>query len=29
MTLKRAKARGKTGEHDPGCPFFRERPAIV
>ena len=25
MTLKRAQARGKTSEHDPSCPFYRER----
>jgi hypothetical protein len=29
MTLKRAKARGKTSEHDPSCPYYRERAIIV
>jgi hypothetical protein len=29
MTLKRAIARGKTGEHDPSCSFYRERAIIV
>jgi hypothetical protein len=29
MTLRRAEARGKSAEHDPGCPFFRERAIIV
>jgi hypothetical protein len=23
MTLKRAEARGKSGEHDPSCSFYR------
>jgi len=25
MTLKRAQARGRTAEHHPSCPFYRER----
>lgn len=29
MTLKRAQARGKSWEHDPSCPFYRERALIV
>jgi hypothetical protein len=29
MTLKRAQARGRTYEHDPSCPFYRERAIIV
>jgi len=29
MTLKRAEARGKSSEHDPSCPFYRERAIIV
>jgi len=29
MTLKRAQARGKSSEHDPPCPFYRERAIII
>ena len=29
MTLKRAEARGKSGEHDPSCEWYRERAIIV
>ena len=29
MTLKRAMARGKSSEHDPSCPFYRERVITV
>jgi len=29
MTLKRAQARGKSSEHDPSCPFYRERAMII
>jgi hypothetical protein len=29
MTLRLAKARGRTSEHDPACSFYRERAIIV
>jgi hypothetical protein len=29
MTLKRAKARGKSFEHDPSCVFYRERVIVI
>ncbi|SPF37313.1 hypothetical protein SBA4_20036 [Candidatus Sulfopaludibacter sp. SbA4] len=29
MTLARAQARGKSSEHDPSCPFYRERATII
>lgn len=29
MTLRRAKARGRTSEHDPSCSYYRERAIIV
>ena len=29
MTLKRAEARGRSSEHDPSCPFYRERATII
>jgi hypothetical protein len=29
MTLARAQARGKSAEHDPSCPFYRERAIII
>lgn len=29
MTLTRAQARGKSFDHDPSCPWYRERAIIV
>lgn len=29
MTLKRARARGKSSEHHPACPFYPERAVII
>ena len=29
MTLKRAMARGKSSQHDPGCSFYRKCAIIV
>jgi hypothetical protein len=29
MTLNRAQARGKSGEHDPSCDWYRESAIIV
>jgi hypothetical protein len=29
ITLKRAHTRGKSSEHDPACPFYRECASVV